>query len=160
VTVTPDYQTGRVGVLDLASGRVRQFGAGLAPRYVAGHLVYSGRTGALYRQPFDLARLEPAGPAEQIAAGLDPWSGIGRVGFDAAPTGTLVYRVGPRWDRERLRLSVVDREGREQRVVRAAARGCRALAPTGGGSRTAPSRRGATAATCGSPTWSRGPPSA
>jgi Tol biopolymer transport system component len=117
VTATRDYAAGRIGVLDLASGRVRQLAAGIAPRYVAGHIVYGGQSGELYRQPFDLARLEPAGPAEQIAAGLDPWSGIGRVGFDAAPTGTLVYRVGPRWDRERLRLSVVDREGREQRVV-------------------------------------------
>ena len=117
VTVTPDYVTGRIGVLDLASGRVRQFAAGLAPRYVAGHLVYSGRTGELYRQPFDLERLEPSGAAEQIADDLDPWSGIGRVGFDAAPTGTLVYRVGSRWDRERLRLALTDREGRQQRAV-------------------------------------------
>jgi Tol biopolymer transport system component len=116
VTVTPDYATGRIGVLDLASGRVRQFASGIAPRYAAGHLVYGGGSGALYRQRFDLARLEPTGPPEQIAGGLDPWSGIGRVGFAAAPTGTLVYRVGSRWDRDRLRLAVTDREGRQQRA--------------------------------------------
>jgi serine/threonine-protein kinase len=116
VTVTPDYAKGRIGVLNLASGRVRQFGPGLAPRYLAGHLVYAGRTGELYRQAFDLERLEPSGPAEQIADGLDPWSGIGRVGFDAAPAGTLVYRVGSRWDRDRLRLTLTDREGRQQRA--------------------------------------------
>jgi hypothetical protein len=117
VTVTPDYREGRIGVLDLESGRVQQFGPGLAPRYVAGHLVYGGRAGELYRQPFDLDRLEPSGPAEQIVNGLDPWSGIGRVGFDAAPTGTLVYRVGSRWDRDRLHLALTDREGRQQRVL-------------------------------------------
>ena len=117
VTVTPDYAQGRVGVLDLESGRVRQFGPGLAPRYVAGHLVFGGPRGELYRQPFDLERLEPTGPAEQIVDALDPWSGIGRVGFDASPSGTLVYRVGSRWDRERLQLSLTDREGRQQRVV-------------------------------------------
>ena len=115
VTVTPDYQQGRVGVLDLATGRVRQFGPGLAPRYVAGYLVYGGRRGELYRQPFDLDRLEPSGPAERIVDGLDPWSSIGRIGFDAAPTGALVYRVGSRWDRDRLHLALTDREGRQQR---------------------------------------------
>jgi eukaryotic-like serine/threonine-protein kinase len=116
VTVTPDYREGRIGVLDLMSGRVRQFGQGLAPRYVAGHLVYGGRSGELYRQPFDLDRLEPSGPAEQIVDGLDPWSSIGRVGFDASPAGTLVYRVGSRWDRDRLQLGLTDREGRQLRV--------------------------------------------
>ena len=40
VTVTPDYGVGFFGVLDLASGRVRQLGPGFAPQYVAGHLVY------------------------------------------------------------------------------------------------------------------------
>jgi serine/threonine-protein kinase len=135
VTATRDYTAGRVGVLDLASGRVRQFGAGAGARYVAGTIVFVGRGGELYRQRFDLQRLEPTGPAEQIASGLDaatvtlstPTSAL-----DASPAGALVYRAGAApSDAGTLRLILVDRLGRELRAVPARVPWAPRLSPDG-----------------------------
>jgi dipeptidyl aminopeptidase/acylaminoacyl peptidase len=123
VTTTPDFTAGRLGVLDLATGALRQFGPGAGARYVGGNLVYVGLTGELYRQPFDLARREPTGSAEQIGGGLDEFSvthSVNAASLDAAPTGALVYRVGAAAPGEgTLRLVVTDRAGRELRAVAA-----------------------------------------
>ena len=106
-----------MGVLDLASGKLRRLGTGLAPRYVAGQIVYSTESGELYRQPFDLGRLEPTGSAEQIASGLAFLMG-GAPPFDASPTGTLVYRSGGSpSSAENLKLTLTDRAGHELRVI-------------------------------------------
>ncbi len=107
----------RIGVLDLATGRSRRFGAGYAPKYVAGHIVYSTPVGELYRQPFDLERLEPTGSAEQIAIGLAFLMG-GAPPFDASPSGTLVYRTGgSQSSGANLKLTLRDRTGHEVRVI-------------------------------------------
>jgi Tol biopolymer transport system component len=113
VTVTPDYSVGFIGVLDLASGRVRQFGPGLSPQYAGGHLVYGSAGGELYRQPFDLARSEPTGPAEQIASGVGvDFGGV----FAATAVGALAYHANS-WQMGSLSLTITDREGRKQRVL-------------------------------------------
>ena len=121
VTATPaNATTGeRVAVLDLASGKLRRFGPGLAPRYVTGQIVYSTSTGELYRQPFDLGRLEPTGSAEQIASGLAFLMGAGGAPpFDASPAGALVYRAsGSQSNEATLKLTLADRAGRELRVI-------------------------------------------
>jgi Tol biopolymer transport system component len=112
LTSTADWRVGRVGVLDLASGRVREFGPGAGARYVAGHVLYVGAGGALYRQPFDLDRLAPSGPATEIASGLDV-SFAAYSPFDASPSGALVYRVS----RGSWKLTLVDRPGREKPLL-------------------------------------------
>jgi serine/threonine-protein kinase len=112
VTSTTDWRVGRVAVLDLATGQVRRFASGTGARYVAGHIVWAGPAGALYRQPFDLDRLAPSGPAEEIANGLDVHYAAFSP-FDVSRTGSLVYRVG----RGSWKMSVTDRAGREQQVL-------------------------------------------
>jgi serine/threonine-protein kinase len=113
VTVTPDYGVGYIGVLDLASGSVRRLGPGLAPQYAAGHVVYGSLGGELYRRPFDVARLEASGPAEQIASGV----GVDFGGdFAAAAVGALAYHANS-WRMGSLSLTITDRQGRVQRVL-------------------------------------------
>jgi serine/threonine-protein kinase len=112
VTASTDWLVGRVAVLDLATGRLRRFGPGTGTRYVAGYLVYAGASGELFRQPFDLERLAPSGPAEEIASGLAVGFAM-HSPFDAAEGGAVVYRVGRgSWD-----LKVTDRTGRAQQVL-------------------------------------------
>jgi serine/threonine-protein kinase len=112
VTSSSDWRVGRVAVLDLATGRVNRFASGTGAHYVPGHIVWAGPAGALYRQPFDLNRLAPSGPAEEIANGLDVHYAAFSP-FDVSRTGSLVYRVG----RGSWKLSVTDRAGREQQVL-------------------------------------------
>ncbi len=106
---------GRVGVLDLATGRVRRFGPGQGPRYVAGAVVYASANGALLRQPFDLDRLEPTGPPEPVTNDLDVFD-LALTGFDVSETGTLVYRPAGS-GLESLKLILTDRAGHPQRVI-------------------------------------------
>jgi hypothetical protein len=113
VTASREWRIGRVAVLDLATGRLRRFGPGTGARYITGHIAYAGASGELYRQPFDPERLAPSGPAEEIASGLDVYSAIYSP-FDASPSGALVYRVS----RGPVELTLMDRAGREQQVLR------------------------------------------
>jgi serine/threonine-protein kinase len=119
VVTLADCCEDRMGVLDLATGAVREIGRGLAPRLVGGALVYATRDGALYRQPFDGQRGETRGAAEPLgtAAGGAVAVVDGRPAFDVADAGTLVYRTAApanagRPDRDALRLTVRDRAGR------------------------------------------------
>jgi serine/threonine-protein kinase len=115
VALARSPSTGLVGVVDLATGRVRRFGPGHGPRYVGGAIVYVSASGELLRQPFDLDRLEPTGPPEPVTNDLGVFS-LGLTGFDVSGTGTLVYRpAGSGW--ERVKLIVTDRAGRTQRVI-------------------------------------------
>jgi len=108
---------GRVAVLDLASGRLRLFGAGSAPKYVGGQIIYYTSAGQLYRQTFHLGRLEPTGAPEQIASGLTHLMGRGPP-FDASPSGAVVYTPGgSESSGENLKLALVDRAGRELQVI-------------------------------------------
>jgi serine/threonine-protein kinase len=114
-----DCCAGRIGVVDLSSGRVREVGAGFSPRYVAGHVVYATLRGELYRRPFDLDRLEPSGSAEQIASGVA--YPFGYATFDVA-AGALVYRAGGTTsDPSNLKLTLTDRTGRELQTIPARA---------------------------------------
>ena len=102
----------RIGVVDLASGQLRKFGAGWHPHYAVGNLIYADLGGALFRQPFDAVRGEPTGAAEQIATGL-AFHMVG-VAFDVSRTGALVYHPGSSASAEDfLRLKLLDRTGRQ-----------------------------------------------
>ena len=102
----------RIGVLDLATGRLRRLGTGNGPRYLAGHLYYSSAAGELYRQAFDLDALTLRGNPEEIARGLDVIYGV-NAAFDVSDGGTLVHRASA----GRSKLALTDRAGREQRTL-------------------------------------------
>src|SRR5262249_16095508 len=113
----PSSGSARMGVLDLASGTRRQFGAGVSAvsgaRYAAGNIVYSGGSGELDRQHFDPGRLEPTGTREQISI-LSGFS----AGFDVS-TGALVYHVGrDSYGPESRTLTLAGTAGRK-RVIQA-----------------------------------------
>ena len=109
---------GRIGVLELASGRLREFSPGLGARYVDGHLVFQGVRGDLYRQPFDLRRLEPTGRAIQVVSGVSATPPLGRFGFDVTASGVLVHHEGGRQTHPGTRfLSLLDSTGRTVRVI-------------------------------------------
>ena len=134
VTATPASATTgeRVAVLDLATGRLRRLGPGSAPRYVAGHVVYATAAGELYRQPFDLERLEATGPAVPVATGLARLMG-GAPAFDVSRSGTLAYRVGGSpSEAANLRLTLTDRTGRELRAIPARVPWTPRFSPDGG----------------------------
>lgn len=138
VSATGNFNTdARIGVLDLATGRLRAFAAGIGPQLVGGDLLYAAG-GVLYRQPFDLARREPTDPAVEVARGLETfyvdesawW--IPRPAYGASATGTLVYRVGGLGDWiGDTKLVVSDRAGREQQVIPARAPWSPRLSPDG-----------------------------
>ena len=110
------YFAGQIAVLDLASGRLRTIGPGSGARYADGHLVYAGLRGELFRQPFDLRRLETTATAEQLASGLSPVLTFGQFAFDASEGGALVYVVGARrYSRGAVKLALLDSSGRERR---------------------------------------------
>ncbi|HEX7981602.1 MAG TPA: protein kinase [Gemmatimonadaceae bacterium] len=111
VTSSLDWRVGRIAVLDLATGTVRRFDSGVGARYVAGHIVYAGAGGALYRQRFDLDRMAPSGPAEEVANGLDTWF-AGYSPLDVSSSGSVVYRIA-----RGMELAIVDRAGREVQVI-------------------------------------------
>jgi serine/threonine-protein kinase len=125
VTVTKDMNAGRLGVVELATGRLRQFGPAAGARYARGHIVFAGLGGELYRQPFDLDRMEPSGTAEQIASGLDAANIAlpqGASTFDISPADVLVFRAASSASGEgTLRLIVTDRTGRELTAIQARA---------------------------------------
>jgi Tol biopolymer transport system component len=125
VNVAESSDPGRIGVLDLESGRVNEFGDALGAHYIPGYILYANEDGELFRRPFDVGRLQPTGDPERIASNVGFAEGrLGRVGlgfaglfpsFDAAPTGALVYRVAAIATEATQRLTIFDRTGREQR---------------------------------------------
>ncbi len=121
VTVARGDDAGHVGVLDLSTGRIREFAAGAGARYAAGQVVFARRGGELYRQAFDLAALQPTGDVVRVTGGLDgsaatPLQLAGL--FDAAPGGALAFRtVEGDADDESVRLVVTDRAGHVQRTI-------------------------------------------
>jgi Tol biopolymer transport system component len=107
---------GRVGVVSLDSADVRWLMPGFAARYVrSGHLVYLQRDGSLLAQPFDVAKLDTAGPARRVLEGL----GLillpsGSVRLAMSSSGTLAYNLA----NEGHGLVLVDRDGTEQLLLR------------------------------------------
>ncbi len=116
VTVARGNDAGRIGVFELATGRLREFGSGAGVRYAAGHLIFARRGGEIYRQRFDLEALQPTGEAVRIERGVDESASTPvqlAALFDAAPNGTIAYRaVDASSDGEATRLILTDRVGR------------------------------------------------
>jgi hypothetical protein len=112
VTATGNWTVGRIGVVDLATGRLRQFGQGAGARYAAGRLFYATVGGQLLRQDFDVGTMTPTGDPEEIASGLDLQLASSPA-FDVSASGTMVYRAVP----GRPRLALVDRSGRERATL-------------------------------------------
>jgi serine/threonine-protein kinase len=119
VTLFREGSSGHMGVLDFASGRIRPLGSGTSPRYVPGFLVYASFAGDLYRRAFDLERLAPTGPPEQIAR--DVQFVLDQPSFDVSPAGALVYRVGYPNVPMAGRMTLSDRAGRELQAFAARA---------------------------------------
>jgi hypothetical protein len=70
--------TDRMGVVDLATGALDEFGRGLAPRLAGGQLVYATVDGTLRRQPFDAGRRRPTGSSEEVTKGVAVTAGARR----------------------------------------------------------------------------------
>ncbi len=92
----PDY--GQVAVLSVATGERRVvLEGGTNPRYApSGHIVFA-RAGSIMAAPFDVSRLEVAGPSVSLIEGIriEEW---GAAQFAFSPEGTLVYvNGGPAW---------------------------------------------------------------
>jgi serine/threonine-protein kinase len=106
-------QEARIGVGSLESGKVRLLMRGGKPRYArSGHLVYVRADGTLVEQPFDVARLDTAGPARRVVDGVGMQFGWLPM-FAASSSGTLAYNLAL----ERRDLVLVDREGNEQVLI-------------------------------------------
>jgi len=121
VTIARGTDPGRIGVLELASGRVHEFGVGAGARYASGQIVFARRGGEVFRQSFDLDAMRPRGSEVRLQQGVDG-AAVGPVAlaalFDVAPNGTLAYRdVSGAGDGDETRLVVTDRAGRVQRIV-------------------------------------------
>ncbi len=101
----------RVGVVSLKSADVRVLMPGRAPQYVrSGHLVYVQADGSLVAQPFDVAKLDTAGPARRVAEGVGMRLGVMPM-LAVSSSGTLVYTQGGR------DLVLVDRDGNEHLLL-------------------------------------------
>lgn len=88
---------------------------GAAPQYLrSGHLVYVEADGSLVAQPFDVAKLDTAGPARRVAEGLGMSFGVFPM-LAVSSSGTLAYNLA--WDEGRD-LVLVDRGGNEQLLLR------------------------------------------
>ena len=142
----------RLGVLDLASGRVRAVrpGARAALRRRAPHLRRRGRRAVPAAVRPRAARADRARRADRERPRRFSW--MARRSTSRPPAHSSTGRrlaVEPR-------VAAADTDGsrgaRAARHSRRACRGRRASRPTGAASRTARSRPGARAATCGSPT--------
>ena len=108
-------QEPRVGVVSLESADVRLLMPGAAPHYVrSGHLVYVQANGSLFAQPFDVAKLDTAGPARRVAEGLGMRIGVVPM-LAVSASGTLAYHLASIEGRD---LVLVDRDGNEQLLLR------------------------------------------
>ncbi|MGQ0701928.1 MAG: protein kinase domain-containing protein, partial [Gemmatimonadales bacterium] len=104
---------GRLGVLDLRTGKRRTFGPALRPQYLArGRLVYANPEGLLVSQSFDLGRLEPTGPPEVLPEVLGV--GRGRAFYSVSREGTLAVIRG---QGTILDVALYDRRGGNPRVL-------------------------------------------
>ena len=75
-----------IGLLDLATGALREVGPGANARYIEpGYLVFGTDDGFLSAGPFDLAAGDFTGPVVPILDGI--------AGFSLSDSGTLMYRV-------------------------------------------------------------------
>ena len=118
VTVYTAFNTGSIGLLDLASGHLRTLGPGRGARHAAGHLVYVGGTGELLARPFDVRRLDFAGEPRSFARGLVAMINTANFGFAVSPSGDVVYGVAGRLDSSvARRLTLTNAAGRAERTL-------------------------------------------
>jgi serine/threonine-protein kinase len=106
------HDDARLAVLSLDTGKWKTVheGGSLARYAPSGHLVYV-RAGALFAAPFDLERLETAGPAVPVVDEIHTLPDFGSASFALTPDGSLVYAAAPKvktsWE-----LLRIDRQGR------------------------------------------------
>ena len=86
-------ETGRVMLLDLATGEATELTQGTSPRFAeTGHLVFA-REASLWAVPFDLEQLALTGEPAPVVEGVAV-AGGGLAYYDLAGDGSLAYRVG------------------------------------------------------------------
>ena len=110
-TPGPEEEGRTIEVVELETGERRPLlrGASYA-RYVDGHVIF-GQAGRLLAAPFNLSRLELAGPAVSVLDDVRMDLGLtGRVFIDVAASGALVYVPGAPRPGERT-LVWIDRHG-------------------------------------------------
>jgi serine/threonine-protein kinase len=109
-----NWEDAHVEVLSLKTGqRKTVVRGGFYGRYLpSGHLVYR-RGGALYGMPFDIGRLEPAGPPATLLEGIAA-SSFGGGQFDFSRDGTLVYLAGDTSLDVKRKLVWIDAAGKTQ----------------------------------------------
>ena len=84
----------RIAVVGPEGGEVREILTGTMARYAAsGHVVYTTAEGTLMAAPFDLKRLEVAGPSVVLLEGVQVKTGSASQ-FALSETGTLLYKAG------------------------------------------------------------------
>jgi serine/threonine-protein kinase len=83
----------RIGVVDLASGKIDTLGFGVRAEYADGYLVFSGADHTLLVQPFDVERRRTTGPAVALLGGLALHGGINHE-FSLSSNGWLQYQPG------------------------------------------------------------------
>ncbi|MFQ5669205.1 MAG: protein kinase [Acidobacteriota bacterium] len=110
-TGNESYDEGDIELLDLASGeRKILHQGGYYPRYLpTGQLTYI-REGTLFGVPFDLERLEVAGPPAPLLEGILCDVSYGGAQYAFSPDGTLVYMTGVS-SQTQFSAVRVDREG-------------------------------------------------
>ena len=83
----------RIGVLDLATGRVDSLGFGTRAAYADGMLFFVGADGTLMVQPFDPASRRTTGPSTSIVSGVALHGGSNH-SFAVSEGGWLEYQIG------------------------------------------------------------------
>ncbi len=150
IATTGGPDAAQVALLDLTTGtsRVLMRGGSHAHYIPTGHLVYTAG-GTLRAIPFDLARLETRGTAVTVLPRLvTKPQGAGE--FVVAADGTLAYVDAADFAAAATTLVWVDRQGREELLVRPRARTCiRACRRTGCAWRWPLEARGAATSGCG-----------
>ncbi|MFC1790866.1 hypothetical protein ACFL0I_00145, partial [Gemmatimonadota bacterium] len=83
-----------ISVVGFSDGTVRTLLRGAMARHASsGHMVYAAADGSLLSAPFDLGRLEVAGPTVPLDESVDVYPGSGSQ-FALSETGTLLYVPG------------------------------------------------------------------
>jgi len=94
----------RIGVVELASGKVDTIGFGTRAEYASGYLAFAGADNTLLVQPFDPSRRRTAGPATVLLGGVS-LSGSTNPEFALSTNGWLEYMPSGSSTNEGLRAS-------------------------------------------------------
>ena len=94
----------RIGVVNLASGKIDTIGFGTRAAYASGYLVFGGADNTLLVQPFNPSRGKTTGPATVLLASVQLSGGTGHE-FALSTNGWLEYMPGGLQGNETLRMS-------------------------------------------------------